>query len=78
MRLYQLGLAEPKEDNRFLHVANAQWLVVMIKDKHFAAELAICANGGCFNAEDSITSFHYIYQLAQIFLEEYPYIHSKI
>jgi hypothetical protein len=50
----------------------------MVKDEHFAAEFAICANGSYFDAEDSIPSFHYISELAQIVLEEYLRFASKI
>lgn len=50
----------------------------MIKDEHFAAEFAICANRSYFGAEDSVPSFRYISELAQMFLEEYRGIPSKI
>jgi hypothetical protein len=76
--LNQLSLSKPKEDNCFLHIANTQWLVIVVKDEHFAAEFAICANGSYFDAEDSIPSFHYISELAQIVLEEYRPFASKI
>ena len=78
MGLDQFSLSKPKEDNCFLHVAYTQRLVIVIKDEHFAAEFAICANGSYFDAEDSITSFHYISELVQIVLEEYRRSASKI
>ena len=74
----QFCFSEPKEDDGFLHIAYAERLVVVIKHENFPAEFAICANSCCFNAEDSIPSFRYISKLAQMFLEEFPSIPSKI
>jgi hypothetical protein len=74
----QLSLPQPQQNNCFLHVANTQWLVVVIEHEHFAAEFAICAKRRYFDAEDSIPSFHYISELAQMFLEEYRRFALKI
>jgi hypothetical protein len=78
MRFYQFGLSKPKENYRFLYVAYTQRLVIVIEDEHFATEFSIHSNGSYFDAEDSIPSFHYISELVQIFLEEYPLFASKI
>jgi hypothetical protein len=74
----QFGFSEPKENYGFSHVADAQRLVIMIQDEHLTTKFAICANSSGFCAEDSVPSFHYITELAQIFLEEYLGITLKI
>jgi hypothetical protein len=78
VRFDQFSLSKPKEDDGFSYVTDTEWLVIVVQNEHLATEFAICANSNGFDAEDSVTSFHYITQLAQMFLEEDLGITSKI
>ncbi len=56
-RFYQLGFAEPQQNNGFPDVADAEWLIIVIENQHLPIQSANCANSSCFDAEDLLPPF---------------------